>query len=98
VWQRYRDRGVLFVGVNTLGDTPDAAHAFIAQHGLTYPNGTDPGRIAIDYRVRGVPEKYLVTGRGQLVHRFIGPVDEGGLTARLEELLALARLTAATDP
>ncbi|HET7768649.1 MAG TPA: TlpA disulfide reductase family protein [Chloroflexota bacterium] len=88
VWRAYRDRGVLFIGVNTLGDKPQDARAFIARYGITYPNGRDTGRIAVEYGLVGVPEKFLVNKDGQLTRRIIGPVTETALAAALDEALA----------
>ena len=88
VWRAYRDRGVLFIGVNTLGDKPQDARAFIERYGITYPNGRDTGRIAVEYGLVGVPEKFVVNGAGQLVRRIIGPVTETALAAVLDEILA----------
>src|SRR6266508_1498005 len=90
-WRRYRDREVVFVGVNTLGDKPAAARAFIARYGISYLNGQDPGRIAVEYNLTGIPEKFVVNRDGQLVRRMIGPVSETALAAALDELLPPAR-------
>ncbi|HEU5317267.1 MAG TPA: TlpA disulfide reductase family protein [Chloroflexota bacterium] len=87
-WRRYRDREVVFVGVNTLGDKPSDARAFIQRFGITYANGQDPGRIAVDYGLTGVPEKFIVDRAGQLVRRMVGPVSETALAGVLDELLA----------
>ena len=38
LWREYRDRGVVFLGVD-YADTEREARAFIAEFGLTYPNG-----------------------------------------------------------
>jgi cytochrome c biogenesis protein CcmG/thiol:disulfide interchange protein DsbE len=74
--------------VNTLGDKPQDARAFIARYGITYPNGRDTGRIAVEYGLVGVPEKFLVNKDGQLTRRIIGPVTETALAAALDEALA----------
>ncbi|MGQ0602208.1 MAG: TlpA disulfide reductase family protein, partial [Anaerolineales bacterium] len=42
VWREYRDRDVVFLGVD-YADTEREARAFIAEFGLTYPNGPDVG-------------------------------------------------------
>jgi cytochrome c biogenesis protein CcmG/thiol:disulfide interchange protein DsbE len=91
VWQRYRDRDVVFIGVNTLGDRAADARAFIARYGITYANGVDPGRLAVDYGLMGVPEKFFVDREGRLVRKAIGPVTETNLAAILDDLLGSAR-------
>lgn len=90
VWERYRDREVLFIGVNTLGDRPKDAQAFIRRFGISYPNGQDPSRIAVEYGVTGVPEKFVVDRQGRLVRRLIGPVSPVALSRILDDLLGAA--------
>ena len=86
-YRRYRDQGVEFVGV-TIWDSEDRAVEFIEGHGAEYPNGLDSkGEIAIDYGVRGIPEKFFLDREGRLVRKYVGPVDEERLDAVLTELL-----------
>lgn len=88
VYERYKDRGVTFLGV-AIWDSEDEVKRFIERNGLRYPNGLDSkGRIAIEYGVKGIPEKFFVDRQGNLVRKFIGPVTEERLTAVLDELLA----------
>ncbi len=76
-WRHYKDQGVLFVGVDYV-DTETAAKAFIQRFDVSYPNGPDLGtRISQAYRIRGVPETYIVDKNGTLAAVKIGPfVDE----------------------
>ncbi len=86
-WRRYRDRGVLFVGMN-VRDSKRNVRAFLWQFGVTYPNRPDPtGGILIEDGVNGIPENYLVDREGQLARRWIGPPTEGQLEAFLKGLL-----------
>lgn len=87
LWREYRERGVVFVGVAYL-DTDTEARKFIAEFGLTYPNGPDIGtRIATAYRLKGVPETFFVDAAGLLRGVYIGPVPEAELRQRIEALL-----------
>jgi cytochrome c biogenesis protein CcmG/thiol:disulfide interchange protein DsbE len=84
VWEAYKDAGVVFVGV-TYRDAPDASSAFIDEHGLTYPNGTDEmGRISHDYGVTAVPETYVIDREGRLAWSQIGEVQAEELTHQIE--------------
>lgn len=84
----YRNRGVEFIGVD-IWDRRDDAEAYLERYGVTYPNGIDAkGTIAIDYGVRGIPEKFLIDGGGLLVKKFVGPMNAASLRAALDELLA----------
>jgi cytochrome c biogenesis protein CcmG/thiol:disulfide interchange protein DsbE len=41
---------------------------------MTYPNGPDLGtRISQAFRIRGVPETYILGRDGRLAHVMIGP-------------------------
>lgn len=86
-WRAYRDRGLVFVGVN-VQDSEPAARAFIREFAVTYPNGQDPGgRIAIDYGVYGIPETFLITPGGRIAYKHIGLIDPSTLDARIQEVL-----------
>lgn len=83
----YRDKGVLFVGVDTWDNETDA-RAFLSQYGVTYANGMDDkGQITIDYGVSGVPETYFIDRDGQLVRKYIGPMSDFQLTSYIDEML-----------
>ena len=87
LWQEYRDRGVVFVGV-TVNDRPEESKAFIEEFGLTFPNGDgSPGDLPRLYRITGVPETFLVAPDGRLVRRYIGPIQAAAVRAALNELL-----------
>ena len=78
-YQRFKDQGVVFLGVNYV-DTEPEARAYLKRFGITYPNGPDLGtRISQAFRIRGVPETYILDKDGVLAHVKIGPyssVDE----------------------
>lgn len=86
-WQAYRERGVLFLGVDYADFEKDAA-LFNQRFGVTYPNGIDLGtRISQAYRIKGVPETYIVDASGTLAHVIIGPTTQADLAERLDPLL-----------
>ncbi len=71
-YQMYRDRGVVFLGVDW-SDTETKAHEYLQRYGITYPNGPDlGGRIYKDYRVKGVPETFIIGPDGLLSSMQIG--------------------------
>jgi len=86
VWQEYKDRGVVFLGI-AVDDDDDDAQAFIRKHGITYPNGPDESDIGLDFGRLGVPETFFIDREGQIVRQFMGPVNSEQLRAFLEELL-----------
>jgi cytochrome c biogenesis protein CcmG/thiol:disulfide interchange protein DsbE len=97
-WEKYRDRGLVVLGVDYV-DTEPEAKGFIAEFKQTYPNGPDVGtRISQQYHISGVPETYFIGKDGRLLAgidsnghvngNWIGPVPEDALVARVEQLLA----------
>lgn len=86
-WQRYRDQGVVLVGVAYL-DTDKEAKAFLDEFNITYPNGPDLGtKIAPTYRLAGVPETFFIDKNGQIADLEIGPLTETRLVSAIEKLL-----------
>ncbi|GAB4474209.1 MAG: hypothetical protein Kow0088_10100 [Anaerolineales bacterium] len=73
-WRFYQSRGdVIFLGVDYV-DTEPEARAYLEKFEITYPNGPDLGtRISQAYRIRGVPETYIVDQNGILQFVQIGP-------------------------
>src|SRR3990172_9263458 len=90
-WQKYKDRGVVFLGIN-IQDTEVNARKFMERFNISYPNGPDKtGRIAIDYGVYGVPESFFIDGEGKIAFKHVGAYYTAPpLYAKIEELLAVA--------
>ena len=87
-WRKYKDRGVVFIGVDYVDAEPNAL-AYIEEFDITYPNGPDIGeKIAQAYRIKGVPETFFVDKRGQLRGVHIGPLYPPDLDDKIDELLA----------
>jgi cytochrome c biogenesis protein CcmG/thiol:disulfide interchange protein DsbE len=88
VWQQYRDKGVVFVGIDYVDTEPDAL-TYLNDFQVTYPNGPDLGtKISPKYHIQGVPESFLVDGQGSIVLFKIAPISEAELTAALDKALA----------
>lgn len=88
VYREYQGRGVEFVGID-IWDSEEAAKEFIGRYDIPYPNGLDAkGKIAIDYGVAGIPEKYFINRQGILLKKLIGPTSKDKLQEVLDELLA----------
>ena len=88
VYAGYAGRPVEFVGVN-IWDTPESAASFLVEFGVAYPTGPDEdGSVAINYGVRGIPEKFFIDANGVVRRKYVGPMPEDVLRAALDELLA----------
>lgn len=86
-WRAYRERGVVFIGVN-VSDSEAAATAFLRQVGVTYPNGPDPrGEVSERYHLIGLPETFFVRPDGAISRRVIGGVTEESLAKAVEAIL-----------
>ena len=84
----YAGRPVEFVGVN-VWDTENSAELFLVEFGVEYPAGVDSnGQIALNYGVRGIPEKFFIDANGTIRHKYVGPMPEDVLRATLDSLLA----------
>ena len=72
--QHYQPRGdVIFLGVDYVDTEPEAL-AYLEEFQITYPNGPDlKTRISQAYRIRGVPETYIIDQSGIITHVQIGP-------------------------
>ena len=72
-YELYKDEGVAFLGVDYV-DTETEARIYLERFGITYTNGPDLGtRISQAFRIRGVPETYIIAPDGKLAAFKIGP-------------------------
>ena len=73
-WQFYQSGDdVIFLGVDYV-DTEPEAMSYLNKFNISYPNGADLGtRISQSFRIRGVPETYIIDQEGVLYHAQIGP-------------------------
>jgi cytochrome c biogenesis protein CcmG/thiol:disulfide interchange protein DsbE len=84
-WERWRDRGVVVIGVDAQDFRSDARR-FVERFGITYPivhdkDGYTLGRYGWD----GFPETWFVGRSGKLVgERVQGPVTEADLERNIE--------------
>lgn len=88
-WNYYQPGGkVVFLGIDYV-DTEPAARIFLKKFNNTYPNGPDVGTVVSQlFRIKGVPETYILDTSGVLRTVKIGPfisVDE--IKADIEPLL-----------
>jgi cytochrome c biogenesis protein CcmG/thiol:disulfide interchange protein DsbE len=87
-WRKYKDRGVVFIGVDYV-DTDKEALAYIKEFDITYINGPDLGtRISQAFNIKGVPETYFVAKNGELRGVQIGPLQEPQLDQKIDALLS----------
>jgi cytochrome c biogenesis protein CcmG/thiol:disulfide interchange protein DsbE len=86
-WRAYKNRGVVFLGVD-IQDREEDALNFIREFHITYPNGPDPtGEISIDYGVSGIPVTFFISRKGEIVRRWVGDIEKEVLISAIEEIL-----------
>ena len=87
IYSEYKDRGVIFIGVGYLDNDGDARN-FIHEFGIQYTNGPDNGtEVSSQYRVKAVPESYIVDKNGNLVASIPRQTSAQELRAILDKLL-----------
>jgi cytochrome c biogenesis protein CcmG/thiol:disulfide interchange protein DsbE len=87
-WRREQGNGVVFIGLDYLDQEP-AAKAYLAEFGITYPNGPDlQSAAARRYGIKGVPETFFIDPQGNITDIVIGPIVS---TAKMDEYLAKIR-------
>ncbi len=80
--------GVKLIGI-AYKDKPAATDAFLARRGNPFTRlaRDEPGRVAIDWGVTGVPETYLIDPAGVVRWRWAGALTPEVVTAELQPML-----------
>ncbi len=87
VWEQYKDKGVLIVGI-AYTDTETNAKAFIKEYHQNYPNGLDFGtKISDLYNIEGVPETFIIDREGKIAEFMKVPLTQKTLTEALDRVL-----------
>ncbi len=83
--------GIRMLGIN-YKDEPENARRFLGVLGNPYEAvGVDgTGRTAVDWGVYGVPETFIVDGRGHIVHKHVGPLTEAVVAEDILPVIAKA--------
>ena len=89
MWEAYQDRGdVVLVGVDYVDNTQDAL-AYLAEFGITYPNGPDlETKISDAFRIQGVPETFVVGKDGNIFQFIYAGVNARTLANVIDRALA----------
>ncbi|MBW8709310.1 MAG: DsbE family thiol:disulfide interchange protein [Alphaproteobacteria bacterium] len=76
--------GVALYGL-TQKDKPEATRAFLDEVGNPFARiaRDDDGRASIEWGVYGVPETYVVDGRGIIRLKYVGPLSDAALAREL---------------
>lgn len=87
-----KDEDILLFGIN-YKDKPEDATRWLADLGNPYDRiGSDlNGRAGIEWGISGVPETFIVSQGGIVLHRTVGPIVGDDAVARFKAALAAAR-------
>ncbi len=90
--QLKQQTGVDIYGVN-YKDDPTAARRFLGLRGNPFTAaGVDPqGRAAIEWGVYGMPETFVINGKGEIAYKHVGPLSEESITRLLIPEIEKAR-------
>ena len=88
--EKLQAEGVVIYGIN-YKDKPADALKFLADMGSPYAMlGADAGPMALDWGVYGVPETYVIDGKGQVILRLAGPITSDNLESMVRPAMAKA--------
>ena len=87
---KLRRRGVKIDAI-AVRDRPEAIAAFLARNGDPYERiGAAPqSNVQISLGSSGVPETFVVDGKGVIRHQYIGPLTAANVPGVIEQLKAL---------
>ncbi|MBW3591247.1 MAG: TlpA family protein disulfide reductase [Actinobacteria bacterium] len=86
-WEKYRDQGVLILGVN-VQDSEKDAEAFVDEFDLTFPMVRDKDLVLYnELGVRGLPETFFADAQGEFIG--VGSGEEIGQSGPTKTLGAI---------
>jgi cytochrome c biogenesis protein CcmG, thiol:disulfide interchange protein DsbE len=89
-WTSYRNRGVVFLGVD-YHDLASDARRFVSAHALTFTMLKDgSGKVTGSYGISQVPETYVLDRQGRVVAHLAGPITDPGFSGKFRSAIAKA--------
>lgn len=83
--------GVKLYGIN-YKDQAATARRFLGRYGnpFTAVGVDNEGRAAIDWGVTGMPETFILNGKGEIIYKHIGPISPEALETKIIPLVRAA--------
>ena len=76
LYRKKRDRGLEILAVSIDKGGADGVKRFVKKLNLSFPILLDPtGSVGQLYGITGVPESFLVSRKGMIVEKVVGPRD-----------------------
>ena len=97
--ERYRDRGLVLVGISVQETSPADVKAYADRYELGYTIGFDgSGKIFHAYKGYALPTQVFIDPNGVIASLVGAPLDEAGAIAQIEAILPEADLTPTPSP
>ena len=97
--ERYRDRGLVLVGISVQETSPADVKAYADRYQLGYTIGFDgSGKIFHAYKGYALPTQVFIDPNGVIASLVGAPLDEAGAIAQIEAILPVAGLTPTPSP
>jgi thiol-disulfide isomerase/thioredoxin len=75
----------IMLNVQTNGETPKSAQAFLDENGYTFPLYLDSvGSASAAFGITGIPETFAIDPSGIVTARHVGAIDQATLYATIE--------------
>jgi len=88
MYERYKGKGLVVLGINAQWDKEQLVRAFMEVYKVTYPVGRDAtGTIGKLYDVDGTPTSLFIDKAGRLVEQHVGGLSEAEFQQRIDDLL-----------
>ncbi len=92
IWQTYKDKDVVVLGVGLKNDDQGDAEDFVEKHGATFPIGRDTeggdgvrGEIESTLGVPGTPAMFIITPDGHVYGAQYGVVEQGQIEDAIKD-------------
>jgi peroxiredoxin/tetratricopeptide (TPR) repeat protein len=73
IYEKYKDKDVVVLGINTRESQEGKVEPFLKEHKITYRTLVDnDGKVAKQYRVRGIPALFLIDMEGLIQFKHTG--------------------------
>jgi peroxiredoxin len=86
-YKKYKSKGLVAFSIN-VGESSQAAEAYVAPLGVTYPILLDPkSDTAKLYGVTGIPTSFIIDRNGKIRFKILGEIGQEGLNRLLPTLM-----------
>ena len=86
-YKNLSDKNIQFIGV-AIWDDQNAIKSHIKEYDISYHNVIDEeGKVAIEFGVTGIPEKYFINSNGEIIMKILGPTTSEQLESVISEII-----------